>query len=271
MTGADTFRVPLDGGVTLAARADGAIGKPWVVLAHALGCDMSLWDGLVPALTATHRVLRYDARGHGASDASPGPYSFDGLAGDMVAVMDHAGVEQADIIGLSMGGMTALGIALGHPGRVRRIVCANARAAFPPAGVTMWSDRAAAVAQGGMAAVVDDTLARWFVDATRTNRPEAIDHARRMILATSTEGYRGCAAALGSLDYLDRLGGIGCPALYIAGEFDGAAPPEAMATMAAATPEARFELLAGVAHISVLEAPDAFAGAVTAFLAPATA
>ncbi|WP_431301081.1 3-oxoadipate enol-lactonase [Tabrizicola sp. BL-A-41-H6] len=253
---------------TLATRVDGAEGLPWLIMSNSLGADMSMWEAQLPALTAKRRVLRYDTRGHGASadSAPPGPYDFKDLTGDVIALMDHYGIDSADIVGLSMGGMTALGLAIDHGARVHRAVCANARAAFPPPGIAMWDQRSAAVAAGGMAAVADDTVDRWFTPATRNLRPELARHAMRMILATSPEGYMGCTAALKGLAYLSRLSEIAVPMLYIAGAEDTGAPPAAMAEMQAATPGAALVVLPDVAHISNIEAPEAFNAVVTGFL-----
>lgn len=254
------------GAARLATLVDGAEGLPWLILSNALAADMSMWDAQMPALTAHRRVLRYDARGHGASSAPAGPYDFGDLTGDVIALMDHYGIDNADIVGLSMGGMTALGLAIDHGARVRHAVCANARAAFPPPGMALWDQRAAAATQGGLAAVADGTVERWFTPATLARRPEVGAHARRMILATAPEGYLGCVAALKSLAYLPRLGEIRVPMLYIAGAEDGAAPAAVMAVMQAATQGARLVVLPDVAHLSNIEASEDFNAAVTSFL-----
>jgi 3-oxoadipate enol-lactonase len=246
------------GDARLSVRVDGAEGLRWLVLSNSLATDLSLWDDQIPALTKIRRVARYDTRGHGASSAPDGPYSFDILVADMVAVMDALGIGEADIVGLSLGGMTAMGIALDHPGRVRKYVCSNARAIFPPAGLAMWDQRAALARDSGMAVIAEDTLPRWFTPATLESRPEVVDRARRQIVGTSQSGYIACTAALKGLDYLRRLGTVTRPALYIAGEADGAAPADAMREMAAATPGGRFEMVAGAAHIANMEKPEAY-------------
>ncbi len=253
---------------TLAGDVSGPEGARWVVLLHALSASRAMWEGLMPALTAQHRVLRLDARGHGESTAAPAPYRMHDLVGDVVSAMDQFDIAKADVVGLSMGGMTALGLALDHPGRVRRAICANGRAAFPPPVVAAWGARAAAVAEGGLAAVVEDTLSRWFTPATTRTRPAVIEAVRRMILATSPEGFRGCALALQGLDYDRRLGEISVPTLYLCGALDGAAPPDVMQAMATATPGASLTILPEAAHLSNIEAPEPFAAAVLGFLQP---
>jgi 3-oxoadipate enol-lactonase len=250
--------VPANGAV-LSARIDGDAGKPWLLLSNSLAADLTMWDDQIDWLTRTHRVLRYDTRGHGHSTAPDGPYSFDLLVADMVALLDHVGADRADVMGLSLGGMTALGLGLGHPARVRRMVVCDARADAPPPFVQSWDDRIAAIRAGGMAAVADGTLARWFTPAAD---PAAPARARTMILTTSPTGYEGCANALKGLDYLRHLGGMTVPVLYVVGAEDMGAPPAAMRGMADATPGARFVEIPATAHVPNMENPAAFAAAV---------
>lgn len=248
----------VSGDATIAARVDGALGKPWIVLSNSLAADMSMWDDQVPLLTKTHRVLRYDTRGHGESTAPEGPYSFPMLVADFVAVMDHFGITRADIMGLSLGGMTALGVGLAHPERVERLVCCDARADSPPPFVESWDARIAGVRAGGMAAILDGTLERWFTPACRAARPDVVERAAGMVLRTSPAGYIGCAEALKTLDYLRHLPQMRPEVLYIVGSEDGGAPPDAMRAMAEATPKGRLVVIEGAAHIANMEDPDAF-------------
>ena len=254
------------GGVALSARVDGEEGKPWMLLSNSLAADLTMWDDQIALLTRTHRVLRYDTRGHGQSGAPVGPYSFDYLVADMVALLDNVGAVRADVMGLSLGGMTALGLGLTHPGRVGRMVVCDARADAPPPFVQSWDDRIATIRAGGMAAVVEGTLARWFTPAADPAVPE---RARAMILATSPIGYEGCAGALKRLDYLRHLGGMTVPVHYIVGAEDMGAPPAAMRAMAEATPGASFAEIPGTAHVPNMENPAAFAAALGDFLGPA--
>jgi 3-oxoadipate enol-lactonase len=250
-------------GAKLSARVDGAADRPWLLLSHSLASDLTMWDDQVELFTCTHRVIRYDTRGHGHSDAPEGPYDFAMLVADMVAVLDHVGAERADVLGLSLGGMTALGLALSHPARVARLAVCDARADAPPAFVSSWDDRLAAVAAGGLQAILAGTLSRWF---TPNCPPEVVDRATAMILNTPPRGYAGCARALQRLDYLPHLGRMEVPVLYIVGAADLGAPPETMAAMAAATPGARLIVLPGLAHIPNMENPAAFAAALDDWL-----
>jgi 3-oxoadipate enol-lactonase len=256
------------GPATLSARIDGDADKPWLLLSNSLATDLTMWDGQIADLTRTHRVLRYDTRGHGQSGVPDGPYSFAVLVADMIALLDRVGAGRADIMGLSLGGMTALGLGLAHPGRVRRMVVCDARADSPPPFVASWDDRVAAVAAHRMEAIAEGTLARWFSPAC----PDAVrDQARRMILSTPVAGYTACARALQGLDYLRHLGGLTVPVLYVVGAEDVAAPPAAMQAMAGATPGAHLVTLPGLGHVPNMERPDLFNAAVVPWLATAAA
>ena len=150
------------GAITLNCRVDGAEGRDWLILSNSLGATMAMLEDQMPALSARYRVLRYDTRGHGQSDAPEGPYSFADLTGDVVALMDHFGIERTAFMGLSMGGMTGLGLAIDHAPRVSRVVCADGRADAPEGFRTMWDTRIARVREGGLAAIVQGTVESWL-------------------------------------------------------------------------------------------------------------
>jgi len=257
-------------GADLAVRIDGAPGLPWMVLSNSLACTHESWDGQMALLTQTHRVLRYDTRAHGRSSAPSGPYSMETFVGDVVGLMDHFEIAKADILGLSMGGMTALGVAIHHPDRVNRLICAAARSDSIPPFVDSWNTRIAAIrAAGGMSGVVDFTIERWFTPGFREAHPDAVQMAEQMILACNPEGYIACAEALKGLDYKRSLGSIRAPALFIAGDKDGGAPPAAMREMAALTPGAAFVEISPASHIIIMENPTAFNATVGSWLSGA--
>ncbi|WP_375457837.1 3-oxoadipate enol-lactonase [uncultured Enterovirga sp.] len=253
-------------GGRLFSRVDGDADKPWLVLSNSLASDHTMWDPQMAALTARYRVLRYDTRGHGRSDAPPSPYGFPDLVSDVVTVMDAHGIRRAAHMGLSLGGMTGLGLALEHPDRVERLVCCDARADAPEGFVRSWDDRIAAVERGGMAALVDGTLDRWLTPAFRAAHPEEVAKLAAQIRATQPEGYKGCAAALKTLDYLKDLGRLALPVLYVVGAEDSGAPVPAMQAMADATPGARFEIVPNAAHIANVDNPKGFGRALEGFL-----
>ena len=258
-------RVAIPGG-HLATRVDGEPGLPWLVLSNSLAADHRMWDAQVPWLVERYRVLRYDTRGHGASGAPPGDYAFDDLVADAVAVMDHHGVARARYMGLSLGGMTGLGLALAHPDRVERLVVCDARADAPPPFVTSWDNRIAAIEAGGMEAIVAGTLERWLTPGFREREPGETERLGAMIRATNPSGYRGCAAALKRLDYLKDLGTLSVPTLYVVGAEDSAAPEAAMRAMAEATPGGRLAVVPNAAHIANVDAPADFRAALDGFL-----
>lgn len=247
-------------GVNIAYRIDGTATRPWVVLINGLATDLRMWEKQIPLLIEQYRVLRYDVRGHGSSEASPGPYSFDLLVSDLIGLMDSLGLEQAQVVGLSLGGMTALGAALTHPGRISRVVCCDARADAPESYVASWIAKIATVRQNGMTAIVDETIARWFTEAgvRAAVNQSVLGLAREMILTTNVEGYCGCAAALTELNYLPLLHTLSVPAHFIVGSNDTAAPPSIMAAMASAAPSSYLDLIEGAAHMPNLEQPGTF-------------
>lgn len=253
-------------GVALNTRVDGSDEAPWIVLSNSLGSNLSMWDGQIGFLTRKYRVLRYDHRGHGASEVPEGPYSFDQLVGDVIGLMDHYRIDKADWIGLSMGAMTGMGLALHHPDRFGRMVIADGRADAPEMFCAMWDERIAVVSQGGTEAIADGTLGLWLTADWRAAHPDETAAVRAMIAATDKKGYIACCQALKDLDYLRHLGSVGLPLLYVGGSEDKGAAPEVMRAMAKATPGARFVEIPGAAHVANINAPEAFEAAVTDFL-----
>ena len=255
------------GGFRLAAYIDGqGEGAPWIILSNSLGAAAMMWEPQLELLGKRYRILRYDTRGHGASDAPTGPYSFEDLVGDVIALADHFGIARASYMGLSLGGMTGLGLAIHHAGRFERVVCCDARADNPPAFVQSWVDRLAAIDKGGLAAILGMTMERWFVESWRQAHPEVLHRFEAAFLATSPAGYRGCAEALKRLNYLKDLGSIAIPVLYVGGAKDLGAPAEGMRVMTAATPGARFAEIADAAHLSNVDNTKDFNAAISGFL-----
>jgi 3-oxoadipate enol-lactonase len=252
--------------IALNTRLDGPEGAPWMVLSNSLGASLAMWDSQIPALTARYRVLRYDTRGHGASDVPVGPCSFADLTGDVIALMDHFGIETADFMGLSMGGMTGLGLALERPARFGKIVCADARADAPEPFRQMWDTRIAAVEAGGLEAIADSTLASWLTEEWRDANPAQVQAIRDMVEATDPQGYIACCRALQGLDYLKDLPHIRLPVLYLGGAQDMGAAPAVMRQMADETPGGIYVEIPGAAHVANINAPDAFNAAIGTFL-----
>ena len=250
-------------GARLYWRLDGAADKPALLLLNSIGTDMGLWDAVVPVLTPQFRVLRMDARGHGASDAPAGEYSLELLAGDALAAMDAAGIARAAVCGLSLGGMIAMTLALSAPSRVSALICACTSAQMDPA---VWRARIEMVRAQGTAAIADAALQRFFAPDFTLTHPDLVATTRTALLAMSAEGYAGCAAAIRDMALIDKLAAITAPTLVISGAKDVSTPFVGHGEhIAAAIAGARTASL-DTAHFASLEAPAAFAGAVRAFL-----
>lgn len=255
-------------GVRIYWRLDGAADKPVLVLLNSIGCDLGLYDAAAPHLLPAFRLLRIDTRGHGASDAPVGDYTLDLLAGDVLAVMDAAGVAKASVCGVSLGGMVAMRLALTAPERVEGLVLACTSAAMD---VAAWDARIATVRARGMAAVADMALDRFFSEAFRAHHPDTVETVRVGLLTTNPDGYAGCGVAIRNMDLLSRLAAIDTPTLVIAGRQDVSTPFEGHGDkIAAAIPNVRVATL-DTAHLPCLEAPSAFAGLVRGFLQEASA
>jgi 3-oxoadipate enol-lactonase len=251
-------------GSTFNCRIDGEAG-PWVMLSHGLATDLTMWDELTDALKDRYRVLRYDARGHGASAAPAGDYSLDQLVDDAAAILDAVGARQTHFAGLSMGGMIGLGLLINHPQRLKSAVIADSRHTTTPEFTKAWLDRIVAVRKGGVEAIVNSTVSRWSSAGLAERNPAAAARMEAMVRGTSANGYCGCAAALARLNYGARLNEITTPALVICGDEDHGAPPDNSRQMAAMIKGARFVEIKQAGHIANIEQPAIFNAAVRAF------
>ncbi len=253
-------------GVTINYEISGNENGPWLTFSNSLATNLHMWDEQEAALAGDFRILRYDKRGHGRSAPVEGPYSFDDLIGDIVGLWDHLGIGKSHFVGLSIGGMTAQGLLLRHADRVAASVIANTTAHCSDDFFAAFDARVAAVADGGMAAVVESTIERWFTASYRASGAARIDDVRRMILTTSVAGYTGCARAIQQLAYLDRLETLDHPVLLIAGTQDAGTPPAGMRMMHERIAGSRY-LELDTAHLSNIEQAPAFTAAVKEFLA----
>jgi 3-oxoadipate enol-lactonase len=225
-----------------------------------------MWDEQVAHLKDDFHILRYDTRGHGQSEAVGGAYTFDMLVGDVIGLWDALGIDRSHFVGLSLGGMTALGLALNRADRLASITVCDARRQTTPDYGKMWDGRIAAVREGGMAGIVDGTLKRWFTKGFLESNPPVLETVKTMIRTTAPEGFIGCARALQTLNYTPRIGEIATPALFMVGSQDVAAPPAEMKALAAAVKGAGFIELDPAAHISNIERGAEFNAALTDFL-----
>ncbi len=241
-------------------------GAP-VVLSHALGLDSRMWDGLAAELAASHLVLRYDQRGHGGSAAPPGPYAIDDLVDDAARLIREWGRGPVVFVGLSMGGMVGQGLALRHPELLRGLVLANTTSQYPAAAQAMWQQRIAAVEAGGLAAIADMVMERYFSAAFRAAQPDAVAGFRATLLRSDAAGYVACCHAVAAVDWLDRLAQLRCPTLVIAGAQDVGAPPAMSQAIAERIAGSELVVLADASHLSVAEQPALFAQHLRRFLA----
>lgn len=252
--------------VPVHASVEGPRDAPVVLLVGSLGSTLEMWDPQVPALTDRFRVVRYDTRGHGRSPVPPGRCTIDDLVDDALALLDRLGVARAHLVGLSLGGMTAMRLAAREPERVDRLalLCTAAQFANPE----VWTSRAAAVRAGGTAAVADAVVQRWFTEPFRLAHPDVTDHWRSVIAATPAEGYASCCEVIAGLALLRDLPRISAPTLVLAGADDTATPPQHLRTIAEAVPGARLVVLPQAAHLANLEQPLAVSALLQAHLDP---
>lgn len=256
-TPAGAFRVAIDG----------PEGAPVLVLSNSLGTTLEMWDAQAARLARDHRVVRYDTRGHGGSVVPPGPYSFEQVGGDVLALLDALQVERASFCGISMGGFTGLwlGVHAGH--RLNHLVVANSAAKIGTE--EGWRTRAALVRDKGTAAMAElaaSSPGRWFTDAFVAAQPALVRQAQGWIAGIAPEGYAACCEALAQADLRSSIARIAVPTLLIAGAADPVTTVADAQAMQAAIPGAQLVQLPA-SHLSNLEAPAEFDAALAAFVA----
>lgn len=248
--------------VDLHFREDGdPVGAP-VVFANSLGTDMRLWDKVLPLLPEGLRIIRYDKRGHGLSSCPPAPYAMGALISDIEGLLDCLNIREAVIVGCSIGGMIAQGLAVKRLDQVRGIVLSNTATKIGTE--DMWADRIAAVKKGGVEALADVVMERWFSDRFRAT-PELIAW-RNMLTRTLDDGYIGCSAAISGTDFFATTSGLTLPTLALAGSEDGSTPPDLVRETAGLIKGSRFELIRGAGHLPMVEKPQEFANHLSGFL-----
>ena len=242
---------------------DGPDNAPVLVLSNSLGTTLAMWLPQMPALTEHFRVLRYDTRGHGQSDVTPGPYSIAQLGRDVVSLLDGLHIPAAHFCGLSMGGMTGIWLGINAPGRIQKLVLCNTSAAI---GVPeVWNSRIAKVKQEGMEGIIDAVLERWFTADFLAHAPAQVERVRQMLRNTSAEGYVANCAAVRDMDQRSELSRIVAPTLVIGGKHDKATPPEHGELIARAIQGAKYVEL-NAAHLSNWEVAQAFTQQLMTFL-----
>jgi 3-oxoadipate enol-lactonase len=252
-------------GITINYQMDGPDGAPWLVLSNSLATNLAMWDDQARELGRAFRVLRYDQRGHGTTEAPAGRYTFELLIADALALMDALAIKKAHFAGLSMGGATALGLAQKHPDRLDRVIVCDSPCQSTATSSQQWEERIVIADKQGMEPLVEPTVGRWFPPEVMKANPPHLDNVRQMIRTTPVNGFIGCAAALADHNYAATVAAVTRPVLFLVGEKDAAAPP--MRKLNEALPGSRYVELVGAGHISNLDQPKAFTRAVADFLA----
>lgn len=260
----ETSRIGAGDGCAIAYRWDGEEGRPVLLLSNSIATDLRMWDGIIDDLIRTHRVLRYDMRGHGRSGAPVGAYSLDRLGRDVLELLDGLQIDRVDFCGLSLGGMVGQWLGVHAPERVDRLILSNTSLYLGPA--AQWDALIAGLTRlPDMAAMADMFIGNWFPPAFIASRQDDIDTFRSMILSTPAHGLAGCFAAVRDMDLRRTNALIRAPALVVGGTRDTVTLPEHSEQIADAIPGAKLVLLPGV-HLLNVEAPAEFVDAITGHL-----
>lgn len=253
-------------GIEMSYRLDGSEGKPAVVLHHPLAANLSIWDEVAEALAPSYRVVRFDARGHGETEASKAPYDFATLSADVVALLDHLKLARAHFIGLSMGGMVGQFLGLEHASRFKSLHLVATTSRIPPEGRPLWADRVTMAREKGMAAMPAPSLQRWLTERNRQNAA-LVARMTKMISSTPVEGYAGWCQAIETLDVTDRLKAITLPTQVIVGAEDPGTPPAAAEVIHRNIPGSTLVIMPAVSHMICVEDPAGLMQHVAPFLA----
>lgn len=250
-------------GIRLHYEESGSPQLPALLLSNSLGTSLDMWWPQVEVLSARFRVVRYDSRGHGGSEVPEGEYTMDELGHDALGLLDHLGIGQAAVCGVSKGGMVGMWLAANAPERITKAVFANTSAWFEAKDA--WQQRIELVQREGMGAIIPTLLERWYTAPFRERDTAAVERTKAMLLATDARGYTGCCAAIRDMDLRDGLGSIRCETLVVGGLQDPATPPEQTRYIAEAVDGARLVEL-DCAHLSNIELAADFNEALEAFL-----
>lgn len=254
-------------GIVLHYRTDGPADAPPLVLSNSLGTDLRIWDKLVDRLAGRYRIVRYDKRGHGISQAPQPPYALDDHVGDLTGLLDHLGIGRTALVGLSVGGMIAQRFTALHPDRVAALVLSDT--AHKIGTNESWNERIDLVGREGLSAILDRIMSLWFTPAFRAADNADYAGCVTMFLRTPVEGYVGTCAALRDADLTASTAALGVPTLCLVGDQDGSTPPELVRSMAQLIRGSEFRVVADAGHIPCFEQPDVVAGLLRGFLSDA--
>ena len=257
-------------GISIHYELDGPEDAPCVTLSHSLAANLNMWEWQMPAFGERFRVLRYDTRGHGGTQATDGDYTLSQLADDLFALLDALGIEATHFVGLSMGGMIGQTAALADQSRFRTLSLCDTSSRIPREALPTWDERIATARAEGMDALVDSTIDRWFSKGYQQSNPADVDKIRTMIRATPVGGYCGCSRAISGLNLTDQLSAIELPTLLVVGEDDPGTPVTAHEAIQAQIEGADLVVLPAALHFSNVEREAEFNGAILGFLARPT-
>jgi 3-oxoadipate enol-lactonase len=258
---ADTIKV---NGAEVAYQFDGPADGPVVMLSNSLASNFTMWDAQIPALTDKYRVLRYDQRGHGDSEPTPPPYSFDMLLGDARGLLQALEIDKVHFCGLSMGGMTGQLFGAKYPDMLRSLILCDTNSKMPDPSI--WDSRIEMAIDQGMPALAAPTLERWFTPPYHKAHPDEIARVEKMIASTPVDGFVGCGKAIQAMNHTPLLSGIKTPTLIIVGEDDPSTTVEQSEVIHHEIEGSELVVLKQAAHLSNIEQADAFNKALRAFL-----
>jgi 3-oxoadipate enol-lactonase len=225
-----------------------------------------MWNPQMDDLNPHFQVLRYDMRGHGESDVTPGPYTLELLAEDVIGLLDVLGIERVHFVGLSIGGMIGQSLALNHAYRFRSLALCDTAPVIPQEAQPIWQERINKTLSRGMEAQVDETMERWFTPSFLKESSPMVEMIRKQILATPVQGYIGCAEAIRKLNYLNQLSKIKIPTLIMVGEDDPGTPVSASETIHKQLSNSKLTILRSARHLSNIEQAEAFNANLLKFL-----
>ncbi len=243
---------------------EGPANAPALVLSNSLGTNFSMWDAQIPVISKHFRVLRYDTRGHGQSEVTPGPYSFEQLGRDVLALADETDIGNFSFCGLSMGGVTGMWLGIHGGKRLHKLVLCSTGAKIGNADT--WNARIDAVRKGGTKSIAAGTMERWFTARFREREPQTVERVKKMVESTSTEGFVACCEALREADFRESVKAIHTPSLVISGAQDPGTPPADGKFLAKQITGSRYVEL-DAAHLSNIEQRESFTEELSKFLA----
>jgi 3-oxoadipate enol-lactonase len=243
--------------------------RPVVVFVNSLGTDFRIWRDVVVRLAGECAMLNYDMRGHGLTDAGTAPAALETLGADLAALMEHAGIRSATICGVSLGGLVAQQLHRARPDLVDSLILSDTAARIGDA--AFWRARSAAIEAGGIEAIADGILERWFTPSFRSARKEEYAGYRNMLTRQPVDGYLSACEALAAADLTGHAGRIDVPTTCVVGDGDKSTPPDVVANLARSIPGARYRVIPGCGHLPSIEQPEAFVEILRAHIAMSAA